>query len=340
MQSDTVIYLEDLEKIELHLNGKPLNTDKYFFSKIEEEENIYSYGEHSLLSGILDAYRLHKSITLSPDIIWLLILQGFSYHVTKNAESLRTKFVSFNNKKELVVDRRDLFPDTANEEDWMDILGKFVSQISEFTGKELTNTLDLSFSQTTNIAHTAGQIAIMSSMQHYFDYKVLMGGCGFPSITIEGTIEDWEKIMSKINEISKYNLEWWTNKLTPIIKEFINAKKGEINKSFWLTMMRYKDGTGYYDPSYIDGWICSFFPYDRFGCEKNLQRIYKIEDCASEIITTPFKLFIQITRQTMNCEFRAGFMGCKETRTSEGVYNVKPIIGWGVGTEVVKPRRR
>ena len=35
-------------------------------------------------------------------------------------------------------------------------------------------------------------------MKEYFTYRLLMAGCGISSITLEGSIEDWEKIKSKI----------------------------------------------------------------------------------------------------------------------------------------------
>ena len=97
--SDTVIQLEDLEKIYKPLRGDKPNTYKYICYDFEEKpENIVSFGNHSLLQGLITAYENHKSITLSPDIIWLLIVQGFSYHVAENKEELRSMFVSFENR--------------------------------------------------------------------------------------------------------------------------------------------------------------------------------------------------------------------------------------------------
>ena len=48
---------------------------------------------------------------------------------------------------------------------------------------------------TTNAATLlASQASIMSAMKYYFKYEMLMGGCGVSSITLEGNLEDWEKI--------------------------------------------------------------------------------------------------------------------------------------------------
>jgi hypothetical protein len=335
----TVIQLEDLELIDEPLRGTyAFHTNNYKVSATEENEGLVSFGEHSFLKGMMEAYKKHKSITLSPDIIWLLILQGFSYHVAANKEKLRSMFVSFDDKKELVVTRLNLTPDTANEQDWMGIIDEFVEKISEHTGKELTDTLEPKFTTTTPVSHTAGMVSIMSAMKHYFDYRVIMCVCGFPSITIEGTLEDWELIKKKIEGLTKYDLDWWTSKMIPVINEFINAKKGIINKSFWLKALRKKDSHGCYDPSYISGWLCVFFPYDKYGERLSLNTIDDDgSDLPSELLDVPFILQL-IGVGEFNCELHSGFVGIKETKTAYGVYNVKPVIGWGFMFNVNKEK--
>ena len=209
--SATVIDLEELSLIKGDLKGEKLNLSQYLVSGLEDTENVVSFNEHSLFYGLLEAYKNHKSITLTPDIIWHMIVQGFTYHVAANKDKLRSMFVSFDGKKQLTVERLDLFPETATKEDWEGIIDEFVENIGKHTGKELTDTLEPKFSTTTKASHTAGMVSIMSSMQHYFKYQVLMGGCGFPSITIEGTLQDWEEIKRKVEGISKYNLGCWNH---------------------------------------------------------------------------------------------------------------------------------
>ncbi len=43
------------------------------------------------------------SVTLSPDMIWLLISQGFAHYVNAHAEELRPLLVSHDAKKKLNV---------------------------------------------------------------------------------------------------------------------------------------------------------------------------------------------------------------------------------------------
>ena len=340
---DTVIQLEDLPLID-HPLDSPYDGSKkgYVLSETEEDEkNIKSFGDHSFLQGMLQAYKNHKSITLSPDIIWILILQGFSYHVAQNKDNLRSMFVSFDGKKELTVKRLDITPASATKSDWMDIINKFVEQIGENTGKQLTDVLEPKFSTTTSVSHTAGMTSIMSAMQYYFAYRAMVGGCGFPSITIEGTVEDWELIKSKVEYIAKFDLQWWTSELIPIINEFIDAKKGIIHKQFWLDTLKHKNPEGEYMPSYINGWLCRFFPYNKYGRKNNLYELNEdVRELPSEILKAPFILeILDIIPIEINCEFHSGFFGVKETKTAPGVYNVKPVIGWGLMYNVQKPER-
>ena len=65
----------------------------------------------------------------------------------------------------------------------------------------------------------------MTALQNFFEYKVYLIGCGFPSITLRGTVEDYEKILKKIEFLKDYNLEWWLNLLKPIIMKIIETKK-------------------------------------------------------------------------------------------------------------------
>jgi len=317
---------------------KPLKSDctldrhQYMILDLEDDDVVF-YGNHSFLNGMLQSFKMHKSITLSPDIIWQLIVQGFCYHVAANAEKLRSLFVSFNGKQEITVVMLDKTPDTATKGDWTEIVDEFVEQIGKKTRDDICHVLEPKFSTTTPCSHTSGMISIMSAMKHYFDYRVIMGGCGYPSITIEGNVEDWELVKEKTKALSKYELDWWTSKLIPIIDQFISARKGTPDYSFWLKMVREGGGGTFYDPSFIDGWICAFFPYDKFGSKMNLRRIYGTSGLPSEILDTPFLLELQengVPIMKINSQFDTGFFGVKETKEGPGLYNVKPVIGWGI----------
>lgn len=230
------------------------------------QEIIFDHGCHPVLQGFVNAYKNHRHVTISPDIIWLLIIQAFSNHISANAEQLRPMFVNFDGQKELIVKRQESNFFTMQSEDFeKEIFPDFVKQISEYTGESIVETMTPNFTTTTTVSLAVGQLTIMSAMKNYFKYKVNCGGCGFPYVTIEGSLEDWTKINSKLNDMKKYKFEWFTNNITSIINKIIETKKGIVDENFWKQMIRFKEPDGSYSPDYIDGWFIKLFPYDFRG---------------------------------------------------------------------------
>ena len=108
MQNDTnslrIDLLEEGQKIEQFTE---MIENQYFLDKCDilgaspnfYTTKVYTKGISNILQGFYSAYENHLPIRLTPDIIWLLIIQGFSQHINYNAEYLRNKFVNFENKK-------------------------------------------------------------------------------------------------------------------------------------------------------------------------------------------------------------------------------------------------
>lgn len=287
-------------------------------------DSIVYYGEHPFLTGILTAYKEHRPFVISPDIIWVLISQGFARHISNNSEEFRNELVNFYDKKKLIVEVKDI---TLGKPDnnWEQVFPQFTEQISFYTGKELIGVLTSDFSTTTPTTAIASQITIMEAMKNYFDYEVRMVGCGIPKIIIEGTVEDWEKVLYKTRYISKYKLEWWTSELEPILKEIINAKKGNFNKRFWMNMVKAHTKKKYGSPTTINGWIVKFFPYNDKGERTDLKPITNIDKLASEIVKVPF-VFNDITiNKQFEMEFWSGFVGLTQNKAD---YTLKPEIAW------------
>ncbi|OHT12934.1 hypothetical protein TRFO_16972 [Tritrichomonas foetus] len=92
-------------------------------------------------------------------------------------------------------------------------------------------------------------------------------------------------------------------------------------------MVRYKDRRGY-SPSYIDGWICSLYPYDITGERNSLKRIYYQHKIPPEVIHVPMKLAIidpGKPDEKYNCDIYSGFFGLTQDSKT---FNLKPEIGW------------
>ena len=310
-----------------HLFG---GVDKNFL-ELSVTDELVDLGTQPVINGYLRAYQNHYPVTISPDIAWLLICQGFSRHVNNNSEALRHRFVDFEGQKTLIVERNVTGIEGIAVFPWETVFPEFVEKIADFTGKELMENLSADFTTTTPTSRIAGQITIMESMKEFFKYKVVMTLCGIPEVTIEGTVEDWEKILTRLDYLSQYDLDWWTSELKPVIQKIIDTKKGEFDSAFWMNMVKYHEIGFYGSYDGIDGWILKFYPYKRDGKRSDFKEIKGTGDLPSEIANVPFVFEVQDGARnvvaTYNMEFWAGFMGVTQNKNT---FSVKPEIGWAV----------
>ena len=304
-----------------------------------EEKEFFNEGKKSLIQGLILAYKNHYPIIISPDMIWILILQGYSRFMDKYSELFRDKYVNFEGKKEIEVKRIGIFPEGATPEIWQDIIDAFTEAIKREVGNEIISNLQSDFTTTEEVTLATSQATIMSAMKNYFEFNLGMGGCGISSITLEGTLEDWEKIKSKLNFLSAkhFGLQWWTKHLIPIIEKIISTKSyydknGKINndlKNFWKDMIRVKDFRDFYDPYIINGWIIKFIPNISENTPKIYEEIHK-EDIPDQILACPIKLTVYYpdrTKTIHNCDLLSGFYGMSQNREN---YSVRPIIGYSL----------
>merc|ERR1719321_2559782 len=216
------------------------------------KQNLFAKAVHA-------AFFDHHPLVLSPDIVWLTIAQGLANHVDQNAERLRHEFVSHEGKKELVVERPD-FVKGSPENDWENVFPEFSALIAANCVPGTTEIIENDFSTTGPVEKIVSHITLMDAVQHYFTYTMACG-CGFPSITLTGTPNDWEKIREKAGCLSKYDLDWWLEALLPALDQFVAAAHGEPDLDFWRSLCMINTGTSFpvYEP--LTGWVQVFFPY-------------------------------------------------------------------------------
>jgi hypothetical protein len=207
---------------------------------------------HPFIDAVHIAFSQHRPLTISPDAIWLVIAQGFSHHVSENAEKLRSRLVRHEGKRELVVGVSDLTLASFER-----AIAGFSSLIKGEIDHVLHETLICDFSTTSPAIRTASEVALMDSFSSYFTYS-MFSICGIPKITIEGTVEDWQRIRARVEALAQYELEWWVSRLRPILDEFVKTVEGHPTASFWQAI--YKPKNAYGDEA-VTGWIADLFPY-------------------------------------------------------------------------------
>jgi Domain of unknown function (DUF4419) len=294
----------------------------------------------SLVAALQVAYVNHHPFAISPDMIWLTLCQGFSKHINTNPNKYRKFLVTHQGKKGFNIERKDFKKGKQNP--WEEAIAQWQDSIKKYVKKDAYGLIVDSFSTTDFNATIAYQVTLMETMQEYFDYG--MYGCGIPYITLEGKTEDWIKIRNKIEGFRKYDLGEWVDNLIPVLDQFVEASKGNIEVIFWQNM--FKNTIKNYSPELINGWILKFYPYleDKNKRKYGIGTIqYKsnpflkgetyhnssltLRDFPSGLSSFDFKWIDPRINLRANMEFGAGFIGMTQNKLTKAL---KPEMGWYV----------
>ena len=285
---------------------------------------IEPVGFHPLVAAFHKAYDEHRPLCLSPDMMWLAIAQGLANHINANAEQLRPKFVKHQGKVPLKV-RRDNFIKESLDNNWAGVFAEFSAKIREHIGETTHDLIVPTFSTTGLIEKAASEIVLLDAMQSYFSYGVSTT-CGIPQIKLEGTVADWQQLLKQTKELAQFDLEWWIDRLIPVLGQFVLAAKGKPNEEFWRSAYKLTDpGSG---DAYITGWITAFFPYLKSyetgkTTRKQKSLSFTTEEIPSGLAKAPFEWRYYDTVYDM--EFLGGFVGIRQDLSD---LFLRPEIGW------------
>lgn len=299
------------------------------------DEKVTPWHSDMLYRTFVTSYSEHRPLVLSPDMIWLVIAQGFSHYVNTHSEQLRPYLVNHSDKMMLEVRSKEEL--LTGHPDWQEIINHLEQQISENSKGDIARTIVSDFSTTKPCERLASQITLMDCVKTYFNYEVGALSCGIPNITLLGTPEDWQKVHDKAMQLEKYGLKKWTSKLDPILQEFVSASQGRPNIKFWKGIVNkqrikklYKGNCGMGGESLLNGWFLHLFPYDKKG-ERNPKSVPYTKEMMCEMLRVPFKYILYAPDVTVikevPMELDAGFIGVKEDSTSRAII---PQIGWMV----------
>lgn len=286
---------------------------------------------HGFVDAVYTAYARHRPLILSPDMIWLLICQGFSKHINHDPERYRHYFVGFEGKKQLMVTAETL---TDNPQQWETIFKSFRRQIAQCTSPELGERVTARFSGTDTDAQVAFDISLMHAMKAYFHYGIGIV-CGIPEITLEGTPEDWQQVEELTLALAQYELDWWIQPLLNVLKAFTSAARGNPDPAFWRGILFHHDtylpscgGPGE-EKRTITGWINHFFPYRQSG-NTLLRRHFDTGQDEGIFVGDYPPGFHSVDINIQNrylYKARAGFMAFREEGAGK---TLRPNIAWTV----------
>ena len=309
---------------------------RWIAKSFSNNESFYTFrGKDVFFQTIVRAYAEHRPLVLSPDMVWLLISQGFARYVNAHSEELRDQIVNHTEKMDLVVEtKKDLIHE---DPDWEKLIAGFAAQIDEYTKGDIAKTMTADFTTTGVTERITSQVTLMETVKTYFDYIIHYVGCGIPSITLKGTPEDWQKVLEKTKQLEKYGMSKWIKSLKPILTEFVNASQGTPNQAFWQGMVKKEDpdklvGDKVCDlrtPTILDGWMLKLFP-DENG--KTLDQVLHTHEMPSERVYVDFRYQIidpdngDVLVDTP-MELVAGYIG---TEVDTLTHALTPKMGWMV----------
>ena len=325
---------QEIAKKIVNISGVPQNLHRVKKTSFEGERLCY-LGDDNFFKCMVQAYADHRPLVLSPDMVWLIISQGFSRYVNAHTEEMRDLLVFHEGKMELVTisNNNILLPNG----DWKLLLNDFSACIAKNTKGELADLMTANFSTTGITERIASQVSLMDVVKKYFIYTNIAGACGIPSITLKGSPDDWQKVLDKVRCLKKYNLEKWASDLEGILTEFVKASKGKHNTSFWQNIVKKRRidqiMVGNYcltDPkniTYLDGWFLKFFP-NALG--ETSDSVIWNTDMPQEMVRVSFRQVLTdpdtgVPLDTIPMQLWAGFVGVEEDAKTLALM---PKIGW------------
>lgn len=299
-------------------------------------DSLSSSREDVLYEMLMDAWRLHKPVVLSPDAVWLVIAQGLSYHINAHPEEYRDLLVQHQGKELLSVQsQKEILTEQA---DWYDIIEGFVSEIGKKTSAAITPSLIADFTTTGREERLVSAVTLMDVVKPFFDYEVFYIACGIPFVTLTGTPDDWRKLLDKTQTLRNFGLAWWADDLEPILSECIKASEGNPDISFWKDMVMKSRPGNIQGPTCsrrkikkteFDGWFLKLFPFNSYGERHGKTTIDQA--MLRETVCVPFKYVVKDAAggilSESEMEIVAGIVGYVEDKNTHAL---SPRIGWFV----------
>lgn len=298
-------------------------------SSHSEEQLLRLPFANALVGAVHVAFSQHLPLTLSPDLIWLAIAQGFAQHIQNCHETLRSSLVQHEGRATIIIERDDFIPGSPSNA-WPEVFDHFSASVRDCVGP-LADEMLADFSTTGPVERAASQVVLLGAFEPYLQY-IFRCICGIPTITLEGTVADWHRLQAKVENLRPFQCDWWIDELLPICAQFVRAAQGDVDRAFWKTIYKVEE---VYGGENVEGWIGKLFPYikDR-ETGRWEQRNPLFEDKALFVTTGDLPKGLTHVPFTFECNglsetkhFLAGFTGSIWDQNSG---TIRPRIGWAV----------
>lgn len=254
-----VILDSTLERLEDRQKLKPLK------GHIEEYNKLApvvwtsvngTVGHDNYLGYLAEAWNNHLGYVIRPDYLWNMVISELAIVVRDKPEHYRDLFTTADEKVEITV------------------VGSTAHHLIYAVSEKLQNLVPTNmsaflpdFTTTSDSAMFAHRATFLDTVSPYYNYSMLL--CGFPSVELRGTSEDWLLFRKKVMELSEIFMEKSDTVLSYLtgvgaivstIQDYVDdlAAGKEIDTAFLKNIMSLKRcGSGHQVE--VDGWISEMY---------------------------------------------------------------------------------
>lgn len=221
---------------------------------------------NGLLGTMYHAYSQHIPLSLRPDDLWIAILVNFGRYIQTHTEQVRQIFVDHPGKKKLEIETNVPMAQYLTPAQWEQLISQMSQEIQKNVKTDLVKWIIPTFSTTTPTDVMVAQVALMSACREFFDYCLKLS-CGLPQVTLQGTLEDWQNLVSKVTGLQQFGLpvlDQWSQLLLPVLQQLILTYQGQVDSKFWATMCTSQPyGSG--SQRSFRGWFLVFGAFNEKG---------------------------------------------------------------------------
>ena len=145
-------------------------------------------------------------------------------------------------------------------------------QIGENVVEGVMQDLQPAFGGTTADERIASAITVMDATKSFFTF-IVRTMCGFPSVTLEGSLDDWRALRAHAEALvmKRCSAEFakrWCAALLPLLDKFVAEYEAGLagstgaDEAFWNSMVKRGGFRGSGEGgTWFSGWVIILFPY-------------------------------------------------------------------------------
>lgn len=252
---------ENPDKGESSSGRKPVGNKTFI---IGSEGTVYHDNhDKGFFSTVLNAYAHHWTLVTKPDDWWFTILRRIAIAIDENStkENVRNFFVDHEGRKRLEVKVKP----PLDTEDFQWFFDQMADQVEKNIKRpEYVRLARPEFSTTTPDISMVANIAVMSSLQEYFEY-VLSIECGIPRVDMRGSEQDWVSLVWRFQNmrIALRSIgdivpeRWWSDVEGVLDNLLATYREEEAAKEWWKEVIIELHGCG--GPTFYRGWFTREF---------------------------------------------------------------------------------